>query len=114
MAGQRSVTGVNLWGPEHQPTFSNGTGGSSPFGTSGFAVESCATLTLGPATAPDADPVELNPERVSSLVLALLHTEVLSAVAFKSGALRIVFSNPMHLNVRPDQKYEAWTDGPMR
>ncbi|MEU2628320.1 DUF6188 family protein [Kitasatospora sp. NPDC007106] len=51
-------------------------------------------LTDGPATAPDA--VALPGEEVVRLIGAT----VLSAVAFKSGSLRMVFSTGHHLNVR--------------
>jgi hypothetical protein len=73
-------------------------------------LEGPATLTQGPITAPGAAPAELSPEnRTVAPALALLHTVVLSAVAFKSGALRLVFSNAMLLNVSPDTQHEAWT-----
>ena len=82
------------------------------------AIECAATLSHGPNTAPDAEPVALSPgEGDVAPALALLHMEVLSAVAFKSGVLRLVFSNAMHLTVRPDAQYEAWTiagPGPMK
>ncbi|MFB8242178.1 DUF6188 family protein [Kitasatospora purpeofusca] len=51
-------------------------------------------LTDGPATAPDA--VALPGKEAVRLIGAT----VLSAVAFKSGALRMVFSTGHHLNVR--------------
>jgi hypothetical protein len=41
--------------------------------------------------------------------LVLLHTEVLSSVAFHNGALRVVFSSGHHLNVGASEQYEAWT-----
>ncbi|MEU9086239.1 DUF6188 family protein [Streptomyces sp. NPDC048357] len=40
--------------------------------------------------------------------LPLFGTKVLSAVAFKSGALRIVFDSGMHLNCSADPSLEAW------
>jgi hypothetical protein len=73
------------------------------------AIGGSATLTHGPRTAPDAEPVLLTPESADvGAALALLHTEVLSAVAFKSGGLRLVFSNAMQLTVEPDEHYEPW------
>jgi hypothetical protein len=62
----------------------------------------------------DGEAVELDPERQDvAAALPLFNTEVLSAVAFKSGALRIVFDNGRLLKVDPDPQYEAWTaNGP--
>lgn len=51
-------------------------------------------LTHGSATAPDAIPLAI--EELDGLVGAT----ILSAVAFKSGSLRAVFSTGHHLNVR--------------
>lgn len=54
--------------------------------------------------------VELHPRRQDVAGgLALFNTTVLSAVAFKSGALRFVFSGAHRLEVAPDAEYEAWT-----
>ncbi|MEV7233061.1 DUF6188 family protein [Streptomyces sp. NPDC051020] len=41
-------------------------------------------------------------------VLPLFGTKVLSAVAFKSGALRMVFAGGTHLNRSPNASFEAW------
>ncbi|MEU8377730.1 DUF6188 family protein [Streptosporangium sp. NPDC048865] len=79
------------------------------------SIESTATLTRGPLSAPaDAEPVQLVPERQEvAPALALFGATVVSSVAFTSGALRLVFDTGTHLNVRPDSRYEAWsTCGP--
>ena len=45
--------------------------------------------------------------------LALFNARVLSAVAFKSGRLRLAFDDGQLLRVAPDPAYEAWTaNGP--
>ena len=59
-----------------------------------FAFAGPSLLTDGPATAPGAVP--LPAEDLSKL----LGATVVSAVAFKSGLLRVVFSTGHHLNVR--------------
>ncbi|MFI7368413.1 DUF6188 family protein [Streptomyces sp. NPDC050149] len=51
-------------------------------------------ITHGPATAPE--PVDLPAGETDTLIGAT----VLSAVAFRSGSLRLVFSTGHHLNVR--------------
>jgi hypothetical protein len=72
-------------------------------------LESEALLTHGPLSAPGAEPVRLVPERQEvAPALALFGAEVLSAVVFKSGALRLVFNSGSRLNVKPHPKYEAW------
>ncbi|MFF2008102.1 DUF6188 family protein [Streptomyces sp. NPDC058195] len=60
----------------------------------GLVVQGQAFLTHGAASAPGADP--LSGEEWQALVGAT----VVSAIAFKSGALRAVFSTGHHLNVR--------------
>jgi hypothetical protein len=40
--------------------------------------------------------------------LGLFGAKVLSAVAFKTGSLRLVFGNGFHLNSRADPDFEAW------
>jgi hypothetical protein len=40
--------------------------------------------------------------------LALFNAMVVSSVAFKSGALLLVFDTGAHLRVNPDPQYEAW------
>jgi hypothetical protein len=72
-------------------------------------IETEAQLSRGPVTAPDAAPARLVPERQEVVpALALFGTEIASAVAFKSGSLRLVFHTGLHLNVKPDRRYEAW------
>jgi len=75
------------------------------------AVRISSTATLGwvdVATRPDK--IELHPERQDVAAgIALLNTTVLSAVAFKSGALRLVFDSGRKLSVAADPRYEAWT-----
>ena len=51
-------------------------------------------ITCGPATAPE--PVDLP----AGGTVAVVGATVLSAVAFRSGSLRVVFSTGHHLNVR--------------
>lgn len=66
-------------------------------GGADLTVNGPARLTQGPATAPGAAalPVEQWGELVGATVL--------SAIAFKSGALRVVFSTGHHLNVQGDE-----------
>jgi Family of unknown function (DUF6188) len=75
------------------------------------AVRISNTATLGWAAAgARPEKVVLDPERQDVAAgLVLFNTEVLSAVAFKSGVLRIVFSSGRLLRVDPDPRYEAWT-----
>ncbi|WP_032918162.1 DUF6188 family protein [Streptomyces rimosus] len=40
--------------------------------------------------------------------LALFGAEVVSAVAFKTGSLRLVFDNGLHLDCQADSSFEAW------
>jgi hypothetical protein len=75
-----------------------------------IAIEGEATLTQGSLHAPDAVPVLLVPQRQHvAPAIELFAKQVLSAVAFKSGTLRLVFDDGKHLNVRADPDYEAWT-----
>ncbi|MFI5672542.1 DUF6188 family protein [Streptomyces sp. NPDC051704] len=54
-------------------------------------------------------PSVLNPETQDvAAALPLFGAEILSAVAFKSGALRLVFNTGMHLNSLADPPFEAW------
>ncbi|WP_203694382.1 DUF6188 family protein [Catellatospora coxensis] len=81
------------------------------------AVRISNTATLGWVNiAAHPDKVVLEPERQDVAAgLQLFNTQVTSAVAFKSGALRIVFANGRKLTVDPDSDYEAWTaTGPNR
>ncbi|MEU4540269.1 DUF6188 family protein [Streptosporangium sp. NPDC023825] len=83
-------------------------------GDAAVNIETTATLTSGPLSAPDAEPVRLAPERQEvAPALALFGATLVSSVAFKSGALRLAFDTGTHLNVKPDFHYEAWsTCGP--
>lgn len=75
------------------------------------AIRIANTVTLGWAEAGTRrDIVTLDPERQDVAEgLTLFNTEVLSAVAFKSGVLRVVFNSGRLLKVDPDPQYEAWT-----
>ncbi|MFD3517447.1 DUF6188 family protein [Streptomyces sp. NPDC058657] len=54
-------------------------------------------------------PSVLNPETQDvAAALTLFGAEIRSAVAFKSGALRLVFDTGMHLNSPADPSFEAW------
>ena len=74
-----------------------------------LTIESPAMLTQGAITAPDGASDRLVPgtQQVEK-ALALFGTHVLSSVAFKSGALRVVFSNGLHISVFASEEYEAW------
>ena len=78
-------------------------------GSIALTIECPAVLSHGPITAPDAVPHHVVPDRQQvDQALALFGAEVLSSVAFKSGALRAVFSNGLHLNVAASNEFEAW------
>ncbi|MFC3979527.1 DUF6188 family protein [Streptosporangium jomthongense] len=83
-------------------------------GDAAVNIETTATLTSGSLSASDAESVQLVPERQEVVpALALFGATIVSSVAFKSGALRLVFDTGTHLNVKPDCHYEAWsTCGP--
>ncbi|MER7667695.1 DUF6188 family protein [Kitasatospora sp. NPDC096128] len=68
-----------------------------PFGE--IAVGWGALWTEGPVTAPGARPARLD-QLDEGQIQATVGASVLSAVGFKSGALRVVFSNGWHLNVK--------------
>ena len=75
------------------------------------AVQISHTATLGRVNvAASPDRIEMNPEgRDVAAGLALFGVEVVSAVAFKSGTLRIVFGDGHLLSVKPNAHQEAWT-----
>ncbi|MET9294989.1 DUF6188 family protein [Streptomyces sp. NPDC003077] len=51
----------------------------------------------------------LVPERQEvAPALALFGVKVVSAVAFKTGSLRLVFENGLHLDCQADSSFEAW------
>ena len=53
--------------------------------------------------------VILDPGRQDvAAALGLFGAKVLSAVAFKSGSMRLVLDNGWHLNSRADPSFEAW------
>lgn len=73
-------------------------------------VESEAVLSNGLLGAPGVAMKRLVPEHQEvAPALALFGAKVLSSVAFKSGALRLVFHTGKHLSVSPDPQYEAWS-----
>jgi hypothetical protein len=75
-----------------------------------LAVEQVATLSDQPGKASDAIEVRIVPESADvAPSLALFHRTVLSGVAFKSGALRVVFDSGHQLLVEPHPEFEAWT-----
>lgn len=72
-----------------------------------LTIEGAATLGAIEAAGPRAD--MWDDEQVGDDALALLVGEqVLSAVVFKSGALRVVLSSGTCLRVPADDHYEAW------
>ncbi|WP_203690817.1 DUF6188 family protein [Catellatospora coxensis] len=74
-------------------------------------IEGKATLGWA-AAGVRPETITLDPQRQDVAAgLAVFNTDVLSAVAFKSGVLRIVFSSGRLLRVPPDSDYEAWTAG---
>jgi hypothetical protein len=73
-------------------------------------LETEAVLSNGSLHAPDVVMTRLVPEHQDVVpALALFGATILSSVAFKSGALRLIFHTGTHLNVRPDPQYEAWS-----
>jgi hypothetical protein len=58
-----------------------------------------AWLSSGPVRAPGAVPLRVA-EASDDELQALVGTHILSAVAFKTGSLRVVFSSGYHLNTR--------------
>ena len=75
-----------------------------------LAIEAPGLLSVGPLHGRDASPVRLVPETGDvAPALSLLHTTIVSCVAFNTGALHVVFSSGHHLNVDSSQDYEAWT-----
>lgn len=73
-----------------------------------ISIESTAILSKGPATAPLAPPITLEPQHQDvGPALMLFGTRVLSRVAFKKGTLRLVLGSH-HLSVRPHPDFEAW------
>ncbi|MEV6849556.1 DUF6188 family protein [Actinoplanes sp. NPDC051411] len=75
------------------------------------AVRISNTATLGWVNvAEKPEKIVLDPGRQDvAAALVLFNAEVKSAVAFKSGALRIVFGDGHLLQVKSDPDCEAWT-----
>ena len=77
-------------------------------GQASIVIESDATLADRPGRAPEAQTVELHPERQDvASALTLFGATVNSGVAFKTGTLRLVLGH-FQLTVRADPQYEAW------
>jgi hypothetical protein len=73
-----------------------------------IVIEGDATLADRPGRAPGAQTVELHPGRQDvAAALSLFGATVNSAVAFKTGTLRLVLDH-FQLTVRADPHYEAW------
>jgi hypothetical protein len=71
------------------------------------ALEAPVNLSHGTVHANPS--VLLKPESQDvAAALALFGAKVLSAVAFKSGTLRLVFDTGHHLNCSSDPSFEAW------
>ncbi|MFF8029545.1 DUF6188 family protein [Streptomyces sp. NPDC007896] len=72
-----------------------------------IALEAPANLSHGTVHANPS--VLLKPESQDvAAALSLFGAKVLSAVAFKSGTLRLVFDTGRHLNCSSDPSLEAW------
>lgn len=72
-----------------------------------IALETPVNLSHGTVHANAS--VLLNPESQDvAAALALFGAKVLSAVAFKSGTLRVTFDTGHHLNCSSDPSFEAW------
>ncbi|MFJ4192328.1 DUF6188 family protein [Kitasatospora sp. NPDC089509] len=65
-----------------------------------------ALWSEGPVTAPNARPTRLD-EVEEARIRQAVGASVLSAVGFGSGALRVVFSNGWHLNVKSGGPFVA-------
>jgi hypothetical protein len=75
-----------------------------------LAVEQSATVSDHPGKAADVRRARIVPEAGDvAAALPLLRKTVLSSVAFKSGALRVVFDSGHQLEVQPSDEFEAWT-----
>lgn len=71
-------------------------------------LEGPCRLSQGPAVG-DGPQEMLDPgQQDVAAALALFGAKVVSAVAFKTGSLRMVFDNGLHLGCRPDPSFEAW------
>jgi hypothetical protein len=71
-------------------------------------METPAWVSRGSFANPDAPRTRLIPGRQDVAgALPLFGVEVVSAVAFKSGSLRLVFASGLHVNCRADPNFEA-------
>ncbi|WP_327434645.1 DUF6188 family protein [Streptomyces sp. NBC_01236] len=76
---------------------------------SGWEVALEAPVSLSHGTAHTSPSVLLTPESQDvAPAHALCGAKILSAVAFKSGALRLVFDTGHHLTCSSDPSFEAW------
>jgi hypothetical protein len=76
---------------------------------SGWEVAWEAPVNLAHGTAHANPSVLVNPEsQDAAAALALFGAKVLSAIAFKSGTLRLVFDTGHHLTCSSDPSLEAW------
>ncbi|MFI0742154.1 DUF6188 family protein [Streptomyces sp. NPDC021100] len=71
------------------------------------ALETPAGLSRGSARTNPSVPLNPGTQDVAA-ALDLFGAKVLSAVAFKSGALRLVFDTGHHLTCPSDPSFEAW------
>ncbi|WP_406376133.1 DUF6188 family protein [Streptomyces sp. NBC_00647] len=78
-------------------------------GTDAWVVlEGPCRLSQGAAGGDDRREM-LDPQQQDvAAALALFGAKVVSAVAFKTGSLRLVFDNGLHLTCRADPSFEAW------
>ncbi|WJV47903.1 DUF6188 family protein [Streptomyces flavofungini] len=71
-------------------------------------LEGPCRLSQGPA-ARDGRQEMMDPgQQDVAAALALFGAKILSAVAFKTGTLRLVFDNGLHLDCGADPSFEAW------
>ncbi len=72
-----------------------------------IVLEAPAQLSTGSLRANPGLPLTPEAQDVAA-ALPLFGAKVLSAVAFKSGGLRMVFNSGVHLNCSADASFEAW------
>ncbi|RAG83812.1 hypothetical protein DN069_20455 [Streptacidiphilus pinicola] len=72
-------------------------------------LETPAELMQGPGRTESNPGFRLTPETQDvAPALTLFGSKILSAVAFKTGTLRLVFDNGMHLKCRSHPEFVAW------
>jgi hypothetical protein len=72
-------------------------------------IETPAWVSKGSIANPASPRTWIVPEAQDvTAALPLFGAKVVSAVAFKSGGLRLVFDSGLHVNCRPDPAFEAW------